>query len=564
MPNNNNVPTGITSPIDGIVPVYDPSSRWTIWNLDELYLGTTGHDRYVGRVNDYVVNIPTDEWFKIISVDPSTLVPELEQIRKIPVSELEPNTLFGVGPGQPSDTYRVYIDKSVQPYTMAVDARLHVAGTMVTKCKLFKGSELNGTAVIVSGYYDQTGLLLTQEVPLELVALPNNQNVSIKTVAVCYTSYDIADGEIITAVFYSDTGGVVSKRQLLAENTAFIRSAAAGVKYVSSIGLKSPFLSKTDPDLIQYPLNVPLNGLNLIGIVNYSDGSTIELPVDNTKFSMFGFEGYVATIIGQKFPIVLRYNLSPDEVAYGIGATNDKFITDTYHVTTIKANGSFVVKLYCYPVWVDAANGYNLKWFMQNLERTNIYDVSHIVRINANSRAFDPTAYGVLQHLSVSLNLKDVNGVFSNYNYVQTVDVSLMAPGTDRTTNWTIAYDPNQTTPYGRGIYADTTFINQTVCKIRLMCSKPNATFDEWLQELYLNAKPLTDSNMELAPPTPNFFSIINGPSEIEFPISYWDTEQLVGAYFPNSSTVFVKFTKRTPDNSIQLAIVGLPVYQNN
>jgi len=547
--------------IDGIVPIYQPNLRWSTWALNEIYLGQEGQDRYVPNVKDYVVNTDTDQRWKVVAVDPTTLIPTLDEIIPENVGAFSDyDILLGVGPGTQSDTYRVYLDKSVMPHTLSVDARLKVAGSMVTKAMIFKGSELSGTSKVISALYDQTGTLLGQAIPLELVAMEGNNNISVKTVPVCHTLEELPDGEVVTAVFYSDNGRVVSKRQLLIENTAFIRNTDASVKYIIGISLESPFLSHSDNRLIQYPLNVPLNGLGLIGVVQYSDGSKIRLPVDGTKFSIFGFEGYLSSIIGQKFNLVLKYSLSVGEVVYGSNVADGQFITQKYKATTVKADGAYTVKLYGYPVWVDAINGYVLEWFMYDLNRNNFYRVTPYVKFNTNTRAFNPTLYGINQQLSVSINLKDVNGSFTPYIHAQIINISLMGPGTERTTNWTVGFTPNQDPQYGQNNFAATTFINQNLWKVKL--DSGYVSLASWLEHLYYNTLPLSDSSKEAVPPAPNYFTIVVGNDRLEFPISQWNQELTISDAVPDNTTLFISFFLRTPDNDIHLSIAGLPIYQ--
>ena len=86
--------------------------------------------------------------------------------------------------------------------------------------------------------------------------------------------------------------------------------------------LRTPFLSSSDPTLIQFPINVILSDLNLMGIVRYSDGTCAMLPVDNTKFQILGFNAFVSTIVGQSFDVVLKYNLSPDEAVFSASSVD--------------------------------------------------------------------------------------------------------------------------------------------------------------------------------------------------------------------------------------------------
>jgi hypothetical protein len=554
------MPISVTG-TDGHVPVYNPDERWALWRLSDLYMGTVGLNKFVPKVGDWVKDTDTNVDYEVTALNLTSLVPTLREVHDTPTGEFG-DVLLGVGPGTQSDTYRCYIDKTPLPYTLAVDARLMVAGTMAVACKIFRGSVLDGTGEVISNFYDNSGNLLGDVIPLEVVVMPGVSNVAVKTVPVCYTTKDLPDGETVTAVFYAADGHVVSKRQLLIENTGFIRSSALGTKYITHISLKSPFLSMSDPQLIQYPLNVPLNGLNLIGVAHYSDGSTIELPVDQTKFQVFGFENFVSTIVGQEFPIVLKYNLSSGEIVYTSEPQPDKFITANYTATTTNEDGAYTVKLFGYPVWQDGILGYKMEWYMYNLDRQAVFHVTPHVSYNANTQVFDGLLYGATQHLSVSVNLKDVNPSFKSFVHTQTIDVVLLGAGTLRTTNWKVGFDPNQNPMFGIGNHADTVYTNVNLSTINLATGA--ADQDTWLERLYRTAKPLTDPQAELAAPAPTHFALVNAGADVVLPISQWDQTITLNFAYANNSSVFVKFFKRTADNDIQLAIAALPVYQQN
>jgi hypothetical protein len=168
--------SGVAGSQDGKAPIYDADGRWQMWSLSQVYMGTVGDNHYVPNVKDYVIDPDTDEKWRVVSVDPTTLIPTLVKVKPVDTGEFSDiDVLLGVGPGTQSDTYRAYIDKSVIPHTLAVDARLKVNGSMVTSAKIFKGSVRDGTAQVISAMYDQSGTLLGQSIPLELVAMPNQQ-----------------------------------------------------------------------------------------------------------------------------------------------------------------------------------------------------------------------------------------------------------------------------------------------------------------------------------------------------------------------------------------------------
>ena len=553
---------GITGS-DGGTPVYDGTALWKQWSLTEIYTGGVGTNRFVPKLNDYVVNTDTDEKFRVTGIDATTLIPTLTPITTVPVGSFSQNDIIlGVGPGTASDTYRIYIDKSVIPFSLAVEARLFITGTRAASAKIFKGSQLTGNEQVISLRYNNTGELIDNTIPLESVyrSLPNGQQVAAKAIPRCSTTTELIDGEIVTAVIYSDTGVVISKRQLLVENTAFIPTTGFSTKYVTGISIKTPFLSQADPLKILYPINVPLSSLGLIGVVNYSDGSKNELAIDGTKFSLFGFENFISSIVGQTVPLVLKYTLSSDEVVYGANVGSDKFISQTYRAITTTPDGSFNVKLYPWPVWVNAANGYRLDWFVYNLDRNLCTNVTPYVSIDANSGNFSPKLYGYNQKFTASINLRNINGTNRDYTYVQNIDVTLLVPGTTRSTNWTLAYDINQDPRFGVNNAVSTTFINQNLSKLRLGMGLSLQA--DWLTRLYLSTKPLFDPNKEVTPVTPTHFQIYVAGNWIEYAISMWNTELTLNSVIPDSSTLYIRFIKRTTDNDLHLSIAGVPVYQ--
>lgn len=555
--NDNNITNSWSSVVgtDGITPIYNPEGRWCWWNINEIYTGNAGSNFYVPNVNDYVMDSDLYIVYMVVGVDPTNLISTLIEVRPNNQSNNLSNNdiLFGVGPGTQADTYRVYLDTSVTPFVMAVDARLKVAGTMCSYAKIFKGADTSVTGKVISKLYNQTGTLLSQNVPLELAAVDSHTNHSIRVVSVCYSNDRLADGELVTVVFYSDAGHVVSKRQLLIENTAFIRSVNAGTKYISHISLETPFMTNTNDGLIEFPLNIPTQALNLVGVVHYSDGTTIKMPVDGGKFRMYGIDQYVSTIVGQKIELVLSYALSPDEVVYGAVAADGKYITAPYNIVTTKTDGSYMVKLFGYPVWQSDIAGYRMNWFLYNLDRNIKFNVTQYVTYG-NSLAFDPLAYGILQRLSVNINLRDVSGSFKAYIHTQSVDIVLKHPATDIRTPWLVGFESSISKPlFGEGLFAKI-----TVDKLNI--SSDILTKEQWLEKLYSYTYPLMDKSTEVMPPAPNFFAIVYDNVRYEYPIENWNVDLTVGTIPNLTKTIFVEFFKRTPNADIQLSIAALVV----
>jgi hypothetical protein len=367
-------------------------------------------------------------------------------------------------------------------------------------------------------------------------------------------------GELVTVVIYDDAGIEVCREQLIVINSTFIRQVDTSQKYIKEVTLKSPFLSENDDKLLEFPLNTPVDAFNMIGVVHYSDGSTNEMPVDQTKFSVFGLEDFISTVVGQHFPISLCYTLSPGEVTYNATTGEGRYITAPYEMLTVNQNGAFTVKLYCYPVWVDANVGYQLKWFLYNLDRNLSYDVTGFVHYNLNSDQFNGKAYGLNQNLSVYINLRDVTPIFKSFIFNQTLTVVLKEPGTARTTNWTIAYEPNQDPLYGVNLHAKAQMVTASNWRLRL--DSGINTADVWLERVFYDGKPIIDYRREVKAPTPNFFAILIGTDRFEFPINMWNQELTIGRTLAINGTIFIEFFKRESGTDIILGLGAMPIYE--
>lgn len=548
--------------IDGIVPVYDPNARWCWWSINEIFNeGTPGDGRYVPKVGDYIIDPDNFTTWKVTSIDNDTLYPTMVQIRpaNMSFSISETDVLFGVGPGTQSDTYRVYLDKSVTPYVLNVDRRLKIGGTMAAYAKIFKGSDTSDQTKIISRVYDSAGNFITDHVPLQLCAIDSHVNYSIKIVATCNTNFNLPDGEIVTCVIYTADGHVVSKRQLLVENTAFIAQLNVSQKYVTGISMRSAFLSASQDNTIEYPLDTPINALNLMGIVSYSDGSTSELPVDGTKFRIIGLEQFVSTIIGQNVNLVLSYALGPDELVYGAVTSDNKYVTQPYRLRVVDPNNSYKVKVFGYPVWVNAANGYRMRWFLFNLDRNIWFDVSEYVTFAPNTGLFDPKGYGYTQRKAIQLNLRDVSGAFQPYIHTQIFDINLITQPNGDATPWTIlsSQDSNDV-PYGVGLHAHRASVSagQTILNL----ASGIATEAEWINQVYRKTYPLMDRLNELAPPTATHFEISYGGVSNKYAISNWNANISLSINIPIYSTLMIRFYRIANNAEVNLSEAAMLV----
>lgn len=547
---------------DGYVPVYNPNGLWKIWELSEIFLGKAGKNKYVPKLQDYVVDSATFTTYIVHALDELTLIPTLVEIRpaNMNYSFTESDILLGTGPGTQADTYRAYYNKSTNPATLTVDQRCWVGGSMSSYAKIFKGPVIPG-GLVISKIFDNSGKMVSQNVPLEQMQIDNHTNFTRKTLATCGVTDELIDGEILTIVFYSDNGIVVSKRQVIVEESTFITDLSASKKYVTHISLKSVFLKESDPDVISFPINLTMQALNLFGVVHYSDGSTAEFPVDGTKFTMLGLSGVLASREGLSFGLVLVYKLADTETGIASSSWRENKITKAYRLETVNPNNSYSVRLFGYPFWQDALSGYKIRWWLYNLDRNLSIDVTDKVQFSSATGGFDPTAYGYVQSKNVFINLKDVSPAFKAYVHAQAFSAILYDPLLGDFSRWTvvnagsISQDPN----YGTGLHAKIVTLADTTKKINL--SNEFTKQEDWLQALYYNANPL-QTNSEVKPPEPTHFYVgINDEETDAIAIANWNKDIAHVQQLIRNKTITIRFTKQTVSTELELGMSALMLY---
>ena len=542
--------------------IQDIHRPFTIWNITDIYTGLPNSGRYVPNVDDGVLDW-TQGWFRVIAVDYTTGLSTLAKFNEPRESNPAPDEdiLLGSGPGVVSESFRIFLDNSVTPHTFTCDKRLRYHGSNVSYVKIFKGVNIGADGEVVSAYFDQSGNFLGENIPVELVAMPNQTNVAVKTPMEGYTLRQFDDGELMTCVAYSTTGQVISVAKLVVMNTAFIRTTDASMKYIQSISLESPFLSASDPTLIEYPINMPVSSLNLIGVVTYSDGSKLRLPVDGTKFKIHGLDNFIASIQGQVIGVVLTYSLSANEFNYMTNPSGERHISKQYRATTVRADNAYSVKLFTYPVWMDELHGYRLETYLYNLDRERVYNVTNYVQAAAGSRAFDPLTYGSIQRIALAVDVNRVDSNYARYRHVQTFDIALLAPGTEKLVdNWTVGFVPGQDPPYGRTMEAKVRMVNSNLWQLRI--DNLESVFDRWLDKTFYATYPLHDPETEINAPVPNYFAIVFGAFRAEFPISQWNQILELPTMASEGHPVFIQWIRRSDTNDLQLGVSAMIVHQ--
>jgi hypothetical protein len=557
----------MTEPTDIGLPgrfISDPDREFSTWKLVDIYMGPLKSGKYVPNVDDLVLDWEQG-FFRVATVDYTTGLSDLRPwtIKTSPTEISDEDVLLGVGPGDQSEMWRVYIDKRTVPYTVNVEARLHVHGSAATVYKLFKGTNITANGEVISAFYDQNGMLLGENIPMELVANEYVSNRAVKAPMQCHTTANLLNGEVVTIVVYGLAGNQVYRTKLLVEETSLVRRADASLKYVTGIHLESPFLAESDPNLIEFPININIETVMMQGVVTYSNGSRKLIPITEdgaSRMSLYGLRNYVPTQEGQKIDLTLDYVLAPDEYSYIQGPTENGSITERYFARTTKVDKAYSVKLFAYPTWRDVIVGYQLDFWLYNLDRREYQRVPrNLVEVQAGSRNFDGLDMITTQHLSVSLNLSAVDIKYSSYRHVQTFNISLRSSGDVRRTNWMVGFNPNSPVMYGEDLEAVLSFIDTNYWLVNIG-NKMNSK-EEWLRKVFYATAPLYDLRSEIEAPEPTHFALRTKTRRTEFTIAQWNNDLQLFNDLDEGESLYIEFFRRTPSTDLQLGVSALPVH---
>lgn len=549
MPNNDAI--GITGS-DGATPIYQPDARWNMWSIHEIYLGGIGQNKFIPKVDDYVIEPETGVTYKVTDLNNVTFVPELSPIN-ITHTQSTDQILSST-----NDNYRIYFDKSITPFTLAVDGFMRVYSSTATFARIYQGGFIDNTKII-SRRYDNNGNFVGHDIPLQLVAFNTHDNYAIKNIPACNTTADLSDGELCTVVIFDSNGKVLSKVSCIIEETTYVAQAYAEQKYITQIFLKSAFINTSQPDEINYPVNLPIPSFNPIGVVQYNDGSQIEYPVDGDKFRLYGLDQFVSTIIGHKVPLVLSYRMDPSEAALASVQSDNYYVTRPYSLKVSNPNTSYNVKLFVYPVWINEVNGYNYKVYLMNLDRNVLFDVTTLVSLSSNSPSFNPTAYGITQRLIFNINLASVSGIYNNYLHVQTVDIILRGAANDlsATNVWEVGNQVPTSVPYyGTNLRAS----RDNIVGNKITIHNNLSTVQEFINALYKPTLPLFNPLTEIEPLEPTHIEVKYFTESIIVPISEFNTQFTFNASVGMFSNIDIVFLKETVSQYFKLSVASLTV----
>lgn len=560
--------TTLAASLKPILPGANDAIRF--WDIRNIYKGPAfiqenGYYAYVPKEGDWVID-KDNGWFYVAHVgmegeNLSTLIP-WDAPTHVGIGD-DDLILLGDISRYTSEFIICAIDYSQMPPVMTVDNRIQAYGSNVSSAKIFLHNDIGPTGTVVSCQYDNSGNIVSDEIPLELVKFNDSRNIAVRVPLPCHCSKNLPDGETLMLVFYDKNGGAIMPAyRLVVQNTAFVRRSELGQKYVKGVQLLSPFLNSNDPELLEIPVSIrDLSAVEFRARVWYSNNDYVDWAVDGERVVLNGVREYIPTIVGQQASLTLTYFLNDNEQAVSSNPGEKPHVDQNYRIRTTEAVGAYAPKLYGYPVWVSDAVGWKMTWWLYNLDRQLAYEVTDKVELATNSPAFDGKNYGQTQHLSYAITLSAVDSRWKPFRHVQNIDLVLYgAPGPTTGTDWTVGFDPGQTPLYGPNLVCKITGTSASARTVKI--DSGIKTYDEWLEQMFYNTRPLRAIASESKAPEPTHFEIyVDAAHVYRYPVSQWNASLTVGAVLSLGQNVYVKWLKTDAGNiELQLGISALTV----
>lgn len=539
-------------------------ARFQTWRIEEIFTDSPGQSGtlFIARVKDVIFG--DDGIYEVSSVDATTNAATLELKMRYSNSMAFDNTndslITALSMYQPSAATRIFIDRSVTPATASVDERFRSHDPDATHVKVFLGVDVSADGIVVSEVYNAGGTMTTNEVSLEA---PNPANPGALRPVTFNITRDIPNETLLTMVAYDATGKAIGKHPFLAELSAFIMPSGAATVYLESISLQSVLIDPADATRILNPINTPVDTSVFTVTLHYSDGSTTaNLPIDGNLVKMHGISNFNTGAVGRPKEVVLSYYPGTNEPFIGGAGGAANHISKIYKLANVAVDTSFSLKLFPTFEYINAITGFQTTWYLANLERDLLVDVTaNVVANDLNTgRTYSGNLMDVTQRVSLTLNTDDViPNVYPGHVHTQVMDITLNTPGSVNPSPWAVDHILDGTMIFGVEETAHCSTTGDGSFNIGVDMSDK----EKFLFELYHKTAPLFDDTVMITAPEPTHFIFMYEGVSVEVPIDNWNETTSMPAGSPvlvDEGTAEIKFIIRAGGEDNVVAIAPLMI----
>ncbi len=486
--------------------VYDPT-----W--DDPNYNASGGQLIVPAVGSIVRD--TDEsplW--VVGVDEVTFVPSYIAV---PLSTDNDNVVSMLNYG--NTVLRLYVDYRVLPYPVTPDSKCIFIGKSP---RFYTLSRYPGTEneSVISQYFDTTGKLVSQMVPLVALDSTNSSWYLPRS----NTSVTLEDNEEIKVKIFGEDGTEVLSAILFVKQSAVINEDV--IYSPTIVGMTVSGNQQLSNGSFYLFEKQSFDSLGLSATLVYDDGTTSVVPIDSIKCILYGQRDFISSFAGLSQNVTIKYFRSEGEtITPSISDPTGSMISATVPVTVIPNTLGVTSKIVAIPMYNGNLARYVMRYWMYFTDGRSHVDVTAYVSIHSGTLVTTSSHFGIAQTYVISVDLNQVDPVQypTSVIYQQNIVITFSSPSV--LVKWV-----TRDAATSQNIYGQDTILSR----------RPNIRFDNALDQyfipsyiftntqalinsFYTQASPPYDPSVSLIPQEPTHFvirDIITGNMVITSPIA--------------------------------------------
>lgn len=469
---------------------------------------------YVGKPFDIVHDVANGKQWYIHSID-SEYAPDLRPYNPNNAPDTQKGVLKGFGVGSVNEAYRIFYNRRTVPNTLTICKFCYLEGKEVVGYRLFRGYDTTNNGEVISRHYDQSGKYTGDIIPVETHyqftewrSVPKISNVQ---------DTQLKHGDIVTAVFLNKSGTPCSEAMLKVVETNLTPSLNRPVKEIKEVTIQSPMLDPNDDTTLLVPNHMPIQDIILQGVVHYTDGTKKTFDFDQTSGQLHGLEGRVLSRPDLVYDLSATYYLEDSEFSPMAGTGQRRHISFPMQLKTYSPDNNNPVKLYMSPHWKGDMLGWELHYWLLDLERNKPINVTSLVTYHPEY-PYNPLMFNNTQKVLASIELEKVHPRYLKYTHPQDFDIQLMGRPDNNRDNWRIQYTLGNGF-FGEGVKA--THVNENGTST-LNISNGFTRWSQFCIAHYQKVSPVSDINQGIYAPEPSHVEVFhNGVTKILNPANF-------------------------------------------
>ena len=528
-----------------IYQIYDP-------DLDGPYVEDIG--KVIPNPGSIAIDKETGNTYYVDSVD-SRYKSTLKPCKIVISSDDEVTKILSYG----NDKFFLFFDDRTKYTKLLIDSKLIVFGSNLKEYRLTK-TNASGDTEIISVYFDTNGDYRGERIPLTDIG----GDTGAKQLTNCHTYLsNLKEGDTVEAEVYDNLGALAIVVQLFTKRATILNDLSSSNDVITSFDATSNQMLGSDFYL--YAKQDPKH-LAITPRIEYVDGTSEDLVVNNVDCFLYGLENFVPSFPGQKQKIMIKKYLNYKQMSPLATQVGDKrFVVCEKIINVLSNNTIDSIKISVMPIWDNTNSKYYLKYIAYSDKRDKVLDVTKYV---TEVTEFNGSKFNQPQSHTFDINLADIFDSTTSVIHRQVAYINLKPY--QEFQRYTISDNSDLNPVYGVEssltrrpiLYYDSALEQYFIPSSRFMNK------EAFLESYYYNSNPPYDIKESLSAPAPTHFTLrsledlntlVATPIKIEEYTKAFSITKPTNPSMLVDHNVIIEFLQLTKDNEY-LILFGAPV----